>query len=205
MSNEVLKESLKVVAFILAAGCSKRFGGKIKQLLPYKGKAILQRVVDEACKSQADEVYIVLGCRWRTISRNIKARRAKIIINRNYERGLSSSIKTAVERAKMINADACIILLGDQPFVNYRFINKIIDVFVDKADAAGVLSSYGEVIGTPAIIGKLLFDQVGKIAGDAGAKALLGKREDVIRIDAPAEMLTDVDTEEDYRNLMKIQ
>ena len=199
----MLTESRKIAAFILAAGCSKRFGDKLKQLMPFRGKPILQRVLDEACLSVADEVYLVLGCRWKTISRHIRAGRASIIINRNHEEGLSSSLRIAIRKARQINADACVILLGDQPLINHSFINKIVDIFLNKSDTSGVLSRYGEVMGTPAIIGKMLFDEVEKLRGDAGAKAILGNRKDVIKVDAPSEMLKDVDTEDDFRNLMK--
>jgi len=203
MAMKRLRESRKIAAFVLAAGCSKRFHGKLKQLLPFREKPMLQRVVDEACMSVADEVFLVLGCKWRTISRHVKAERASIVINRNYEEGLSSSLRIAIRKARQINADACVILLGDQPLINHRFIDKIIDIFLNESDASGILSRYGKVVGTPAIIGKVLFDEVEELRGDAGAKALLAKRKDVIKVDAPAEMLRDVDTEEDYRNLMK--
>ncbi|MEM0118493.1 MAG: nucleotidyltransferase family protein [Conexivisphaerales archaeon] len=194
----------KVIAFVLAAGCSKRFGKQMKQLLAFRGKTILQTVVDEACGSKAVEVFTVLGCRWRKIKLALKPGRSRIIINKDYERGFSTSLQAAVRKTLQLRADACLIVLADQPLVNAEFLNELIAIYQGK-EVSGVVSDYGGVIGTPAILDKKLFPDVMKLKGEIGAKQLLEGRTDVIKVKARQEMLTDVDTEEDYRKILKIR
>lgn len=199
-----MKGSNKIIAFILAAGCSKRFPGAIKQLLPFRGKTITQHVIDVARNSKAERVYVVLGCRWRTIRRRLSLGRAGVIVNRYYSRGMSSSVKVAIKRAIKEKADAALIILADQPLVSSDLLNRLVDEFLSRDGVEGAVSSFNDVISTPAIIGKSLFDDVMKLEGDAGAKSVLLKSNKIIKVRASPNSLMDIDTKEDYERLLNL-
>lgn len=190
-----------IVAAVLAAGCSKRFGTP-KQLLMLNSKSMLQKVIDETCKTDAEQIFVVLGCNWRKIRSQVDLRRGRLLVNLNYREGVSSSIKLAVKRSRSYSG--CLIILGDQPLVTSELINRLISLFLERKDAVAALTQYGRTLGTPAIIGRELFELVSKLEGDEGAKSLLTKyMHRTVIMQAEPELLFDVDTPEDYRLLIR--
>ena len=62
-----------ISAIVIAAGESKRMG-RTKQLLPWKGKVLLQHVLDSILGSKVDEVILVLGCEAERILERVNTR-----------------------------------------------------------------------------------------------------------------------------------
>ncbi len=56
---------LPVSAVVLAAGAATRMG-KLKQLLPYRGRTLIQHAVDQALQAGFDPVVVVVGARVRS-------------------------------------------------------------------------------------------------------------------------------------------
>jgi len=66
-----------------------------------------------------------------------------------------------------------------------------------------VASAYGDTIGTPALFTGKYFDALMGLTGEQGAKILLKKySEDLAAVDFPGGDI-DIDTQEDYENLLK--
>ena len=83
-----------IAGVILAAGDSSRMGFP-KQLAEYKGKTILETVV-ETVTSNLDETVVVLGHENDTITEKLDFKESTILINENWEEGIVSSIRTAL-------------------------------------------------------------------------------------------------------------
>ena len=83
-----------IAGVILAAGDSSRMGFP-KQLAEYKGKTILETVVDTVT-SNLDETVVVLGHENDTITEKLDFKESTILINENWEEGIVSSIRTAL-------------------------------------------------------------------------------------------------------------
>jgi molybdenum cofactor cytidylyltransferase len=101
---------------ILAAGASSRMG-RPKQVLPLRGRPMLQRVLDEAVASRLDEIVLVLGHRADEIREALRlpeGNRVRAVVNADWARGQSTSLRLALRRANP-TAAAAAILLGDQP------------------------------------------------------------------------------------------
>ena len=79
---------------ILAAGDSSRMGFP-KQLAEYKGKTILDTVIDTVT-NKFEETVVVLGHENDTITEKIDFKNSTILINENWEEGIVSSIRTAL-------------------------------------------------------------------------------------------------------------
>ncbi|MCK5098765.1 MAG: nucleotidyltransferase family protein, partial [Desulfobacteraceae bacterium] len=117
----------KVAGVILAAGSASRMGS-IKQLLPFRGKAILDHVIANAHKSALHEIILVLGYCSDKIKRELDLAGIKFVINKEYQKGQSGSLKKGLENVS-INCDGAMFLLGDQPLVTDTIINKLIYAF----------------------------------------------------------------------------
>ena len=190
---------MKISALILAAGKSSRMGDN-KQLLPLKKSTILRSVIENALDTQAKEVCVVLGADADLIKKNIQDLPVKVVLNKNYEKGLSSSIIAGMEHVN--EADAVLIILGDQPLISSNYWDYIISA--SKNHPLKIMASnYGGFKGVPALFPKKYFKELFKLKGDSGAKQLLNSIQDkVITINSPVD-LSDIDTPEDYNKLIR--
>ena len=94
---------------ILAAGASKRMG-KVKQLLPWKRKNILEHIIDEVTQI-SDNVCVVLGANSDQILKSL-SKQIKTTINRGWKKGMGSSISHGINFFGK-NNEALLIILSD--------------------------------------------------------------------------------------------
>ena len=80
---------------ILAAGGSTKLGSP-KQLVQFRGKSVFRRSVESALACDPDSLIVVLGSRAEEISIEIEGLPVEIIINKEWEVGISSSISFSV-------------------------------------------------------------------------------------------------------------
>ena len=128
-----------IAGVILAAGDSSRMGFP-KQLAEYKGKTILETVIDTVNKSFS-ETLVVLGHENDTITEKLDFKESTILINENWEKGIVSSIRTALfylSDNKEIHS--VMIFMADQPSVNSKIIEKLVNI-KNKEDEV-VISKY---------------------------------------------------------------
>jgi len=191
---------MKTAILILAAGSSNRMRTQ-KQLLPVHTTTLLGIVIKNALQSKADAVFCVLGSEFKKVKDSIKNFDIEIINNTNYNHGLSSSINAGVNHINSKLYDAVLIVLGDQPKVNSKYLNKLIDTFKANQNKI-VASSYKNNLGVPAIFPRNTFDQLQMLEGDKGAKDVLNSNsKSIISIKADSKLL-DIDTKEDYNNYL---
>ena len=93
-----------------------------------------------------------------------------------------------------------IILLGDQPLITAKYLNKIIDIFKNH-DKKIVASKYNNTLGVPTIIPKRYYNQLLKLKGDKGAKDFLNTNtKDIISLENIN--LKDIDTPKEYQDYL---
>ena len=190
---------------ILAAGASSRMG-RPKQLLPLRGRPLLQRVLDEAIASRLDEIVLVLGHRADEIREALalpEAGRVRAVVNADWARGQSTTLRLALRRTDP-TATAAAILLGDQPGVEAALIDRVARAFLDAGlPAARPVYSGADgsrVPGHPVLLARRIWSEVDKLGGDEGARALLAARADwLLEVPVKGEPPADIDTWEDYR------
>lgn len=121
---------------------------------------------------------------------------------RNADKGQSASLKIGVKAAAALKAKAVAVLLADQPFVTSRMINHLLDEYRDPYTAA----ANNGVPMPPLVLSQKLFPQLLELNGDTGARALLQtERYRGVLVEADARVFTDIDTPEDYQNLLKVK
>ena len=146
-----------IAGVILAAGDSSRMGFP-KQLAEYKGKTILETVV-ETVTSNLDETVVVLGHENDTITEKLDFKESTILINENWEEGIVSSIRTALFYLSENNEiDSAMIFMADQPSVNNKIIDKLIKT-KKKGDEV-VISKYRYKLNYPIIVPKYFWSKL---------------------------------------------
>ena len=180
--------------------------GRIKQLLPYGDGSLLELALEHALASQVDAVYCVLGAHAKQIQKKINNSGVTFITNPNWEKGLSSSIVAGVsylESAKKI-PESVLVMLADQPYVDNQYLEALIACH-NKNPEHIVASSYRGVKGVPALFPKQYYQELLKLEGDKGAKAFLNNNtvDTLVITSKKQQTLMDVDTPEDYNNLLE--
>lgn len=190
---------------ILAAGSSSRLG-RPKQLLDYKGKTLLQTVINEALETSCRPVIVVLGANAKEIASQHQNDQVNFVINESWENGMASSI--AVGLSSMVDnnteVENIIISVSDQVFIKMSNFNHLIE----KQKETGkniVASTYAETIGTPVLFYKHYFDALLSLKGAEGAKKILKQYPQDVETVVFEQGEIDIDTEIDYNNLISQQ
>ena len=190
-----------ISAIVLAAGESKRMG-QPKQLLPFGGGTILGQVIENLLQSQAEEITVVLGYEAEKIIPQIAREHVKIVVNPDFEQGMSSSIKCGLSQSSEA-ADGVMIVLGDQPLIE----RETIDLLVERhrqSERGIVLPVYKGVRGHPVIFKVKYKDELMRLSGDVGAKQIIVQHpSDVLEVKVDcAGVAVSIDTESDYQLLI---
>ena len=191
----------KIGAVILAAGESSRFG-RPKQLVQFRGKSLVRRVVDAAKDANCSAIVVVLGSKREQIERELKETDAIVAENKDWRRGIGSSIRVGLESAvnQAPDIEAIVLLACDQPFLKTDTIECLI-AMRGKTKKAIVASSYSETLGVPALFDRSCFQELLALDDETGAKAIiLSNRERVAELLFP-EGNIDIDTAADYKKL----
>ena len=171
--------------------------GVQKQSLVFQNKTLLRRMAETAVQSDFDSVVVVLGANSEKLINEITDLPVQIAVNKNWRKGISSSIKTGINALSAKNLDAVIIMLCDQPLIRAKTLQKLGEVFVQSGKPI-VACEYEETIGVPALFSSRLFPELINLQRDEGAKKLIKKyRENIILLSNP-EAGIDIDTIEDY-------
>lgn len=186
---------------ILAAGESSRLGFP-KQTLLYKGQTLIELAIEAGLKSKCRRVIVVLGANAEVIEPGIKKYDVKIVHNPNWAEGMSSSIKAGINH---INEDRAIsnaiFMLCDQPFVNRALIDSLL-YKQQETNQSIIACTYKDTVGVPALFDRSLFAQLLSLQGQEGAKKILNAYPNDITTIPFKKGDIDIDTLQDYQNLI---
>ena len=188
-----------ISAILLAAGESKRMG-KPKQLMPWHQGTILERAIDNLLESAVSEVVVVVGYQAEEVVKVIATRPVAVAVNPDYEQGMSTSIAAGL-RLIDDRAGAVMLALGDQPLIDSRTINRLLDEFPNH-DKGIALPAYQGRRGHPVIFAIKYKAELLKLTGDAGGRQIIKDHpDDVLEVAVDsAGVITDIDTGDDYRS-----
>jgi molybdenum cofactor cytidylyltransferase len=189
----------KIAAIILAAGGSERMG-RTKQLLPWRGEPLVRHVARAALDQGIEQVIIVFGAGGEEIKRELSDLPVKFLGNPDWKSGQSSSLKAGLA-ALTGETGGVIFLLADQPQVSPTLIQALIERHAETL-APIIAPLVDGQRGNPVLFDRLTFQDLLKIQGDTGGRALFSQYS-VSWIDwHSAGILHDIDTEEDYQRLL---
>jgi molybdenum cofactor cytidylyltransferase len=204
-SSSIIHPS-SLALILLAAGASNRLGNFPKQLLEFRGETLIRRAAENALASKCQNVCVVLGAQAENIKREIEDLPVASVVNENWKHGMSSSLKCGLEKLLEIEPElsAVVVMLADQPLVDSAIINRLIEVFLATQKPV-IAAEYAETVGVPAIFSRSLFDEILNLSADAGAKQIIKKYAASIEKFPVPEAAFDVDTQQDYENLLKLK
>ncbi len=193
----------KIGLIILAAGNSSRLNCQPKQLLVFQDKTLLRRAAETALQSNFETIIVVLGANAERLNKEIIDLPFQISINKNWQAGMGSSIKTGMTELLEKNLDAVVIMLCDQPLITTKTLQKLCKVFAQKRNPV-VACEYEETIGVPVLFSNQLFPELINLKPRSGAKKLIKKYLKNIALIQTPEAGVDIDTMEDYEKLKQL-
>lgn len=195
---------MNIVALILAAGNSSRMG-TTKQLLPWSRNTLLGNAIDIAAISNIDKAFVVLGAEAQKIQEAVLPENYEVILNKNWQEGLGSSISVGITGIMKAEAkpNAILIMLADQPFIDKTYLNTLIGHYKAKKGKI-IATQYGSKMGVPAIFDPSFFLALQKMKGDEGASQLISKNKGSCFGVDPEKKATDLDTPEDYTTFKQL-
>jgi molybdenum cofactor cytidylyltransferase len=188
----------KIACIVLAAGSSVRFG-EAKQLAQLNGKSLVQTAIDVANASKVDYVFLVLGKSSSEILEKVDTGRTQVIFNKNYEQGISSSIRSGITNLPS-DCGAAIIMVADQPLLQSRHLDLLIDESRKSSGKIIALSQNNEPR-NPVLIPRALFHKLETLDGDEGARSIVRNSDAILIPVSDPLVFSDVDTKDSLLNL----
>ena len=190
----------RVAALVLAAGGSSRMGSP-KQLLDWGGRPLVRAAVEVALAARLDPLLVVVGGAQAQVADALAGLPLRMIANPDHATGQSSSLRAGIAALGQ-NADAVVVLLGDQPFVTAAIVEQLVAEW--RASGAAIIApTYAGQRGNPVLFARTVFPELLAVQGDQGARAVLAAdraRVRLVAFDDPRP-LADIDTPEDYERL----
>jgi molybdenum cofactor cytidylyltransferase len=187
-------ESPALHAAVLAAGPSTRFGSP-KQLVRLGGTPVIHQAAARAASVAGHSVTIVLGAGSRDIAPALRQSAATMIVNRDWEEGLASSIRAAVRSAPP-RCDGLLLTLCDQVAVTSDDLRRLY-VAWRRHPILIVAALHGGSPGLPAIFPRWAFSDLLELRGDRDPRLLIRRSADrLVRVPMPNAGV-DLDTPED--------
>jgi molybdenum cofactor cytidylyltransferase len=193
-----------ISAILLAAGESRRMGGDFKPLMKWGTRTVIGACIDNLKRSRVDEIIVVLGFRESEIRARLAGAGVQFAINREYAKGMLSSLKTGLPLVSP-RCEGVLIALVDQPMVGPEAINPLVISFGDYEKRISIPTYEGKH-GHPIVISRDFEEEIMKLddADPEGLKALINAHRHEIQ-EVPVEsaaILEDIDSPEDYARLV---
>jgi molybdenum cofactor cytidylyltransferase len=190
----VLRRPPKVAAIVLAAGQSRRMGVN-KLIGDFTGRPLIAHAVSAALASQASPVVVVTGFEADAVRAALAGLDVRFVHNPDYARGMSASLIAGIGSLSD-DIDGALVCLGDMPRVTASHLDRLIAAFDPAAGRAICMPSFRGRRGNPVLWARRFFPEIRGLAGDVGARALIGEHADLVYEVAVEDdgVLFDVDT-----------
>jgi len=195
---------LKLGIVLLAAGCSARLG-QAKQLVCINEQSLIIRQCQLALEI-SEELICVLGFQAQKMKSEIAHLPLNVVINDNWQQGLSSSIAIGVSSLPD-DIDGVMLLLVDQWQLTHQHLTLLINTWKEQAlqDTRKNIIVSAEIkaknnehvpIGPPVIFPKQYFPALKALIKGQGAKSVIQQhQESLIKVSIPQAFI-DLDTPE---------
>jgi len=195
--SEAKPQGPRIGALLLAAGQSRRMGGPNKLLAAIDGTPMVAHVARRLLASRARPIVAVLGNQADTVDIALGKLPVKRVRNPEFAAGLSTSLKRGIA-ALPSDLDGVIVCLGDMPLISGRHLERLIAAFNPLEGRAIIVPTRRGKRGNPVLWSRQFFPEMTGLAGDVGAKHLIGEHaEFVAEVEMDdAAVLVDIDTPE---------
>ena len=186
-----------ISALILAAGQSKRMG-QPKMCLPWGEKTVLEQVIDTFKAASVDQILVITGGDREQVEMLVGGL-AQVVFNPEFAKGeMLSSVQVGLSGLKP-GADAILIGLGDQPQVQERSVQLVVNAY-HESGASIIVPSFKMRRGHPWLVAHSHWDEILRMGSPDSMRGFLRRHADEIcyvTVDSDS-ILQDLDTPEDY-------
>jgi molybdenum cofactor cytidylyltransferase len=186
----------RIAALLLAAGRSSRMGSN-KMLADIEGRPMVARAAQRLLSSRARPIVAVLGNEADAVDAALGKLPVERVRNPNFAEGLSTSLKCGLA-ALPSDIDGVIVCLGDMPQITGRDLDRLIAAFNPLEGPAIIVPIRHGKRGNPVLWARRFFREMAALAGDVGARHLIGEHADLVcevEMETDA-VLVDIDTPE---------
>ncbi|MEU4692585.1 nucleotidyltransferase family protein [Actinoplanes sp. NPDC023714] len=188
---------MTVTGLVLAAGGSRRLG-EAKQLLPFRGRTLLDTTLDMARACGFDDLLVTLGGSAEAVRDRVDLSGVRVIENPAFSSGCGSSVRSSVAHV-LAGSDRLVLLLGDQPGIRPSDVRRLCE-----APTPIAVCRYADGLGHPFLFRREVFGALADLHGDKAVwKLLHSGRYPVTAVDVAGTVPVDVDTREDYERLLR--
>ena len=192
---------------VLAAGMSRRMGQQNKLRLPFGKSTILQTTLHNIIEAGLGEVLVIVGFEKNEIKKDLMPFKndLKIIVNPNFESGMTSSIQAGVMVSSQ-NTEGYMICLSDMPLIQSVDYQQIKHLFLDKLKTnqrSIVQPTFEGQRGNPTLLSNYYKNHILNLADTEGCKPIVKNHaQNLYFIEMPNDaVLRDADTPEAYQSL----
>jgi len=176
--------------------------GAQKLLLPFKGKTMIEQVVDTILASGINDILLTVGEDGDRIVNALTGRKINWVTNPNPDGDMLSSVRCGW-RALPAKCKTVLVALGDQPTISSSLIRELLTAFSESGCGICVPFHHGQR-GHPILVSARYREEILTQHDAIGLRGLLGGHpEEVYEWSAPTSaVLLDLDTPEDYRRAL---
>lgn len=189
----------EIWAIVLAAGSSTRMGTQ-KLLLPFEGKTIIEKVVENILLSGISHIRVVLGSDSGEIAETLQSWPVSFVSNGNFQEGMHTSVICGVNSLPP-TARAVLIFLGDQPFIPGHVTEKVVEAWKNSGEGI-VIPLFDGKRGHPPLYDMKYRNELSNLDPTQGLRSVAQKfPEDICEVETfSPEIVRDIDTKSDYIN-----
>lgn len=197
------RESVQVLAAVLAAGQSVRMGRPKASLLAAGAHSFVTQLVTTLLAAGLTDVSVVIRPDDEVVGPALAAgglEATRLVMNPFHQTGQLSSVQAAVRAARVAGARGLLVVPVDMPLVRVATVRALLGAF-HAGGAPIVRPLYQGRHGHPVIFSRLVFDDLLAADPNVGARAVVrGRGAADVEVDDPG-VLEDVDTPADYERL----
>ena len=188
---------MRVVGVVLAAGESRRMG-RLKALLPFGPRTVIEHVLQPLLQADLAAVTVVLGHRAADIAAVLQELPVQLLHNPQYQYGMTTSVQAALRDITPI-PDAYLLALVDQPHLHLEIIQQLLAAFAHTRKGL-VIPTYEGKRGHPIILSAAYRQEVLALGLDQGLNVVTRAHpDDTLEVPVPSDdILRDMDYPEDY-------
>src|SRR5215213_7432008 len=190
----------RISAIVLAAGAGSRFGGG-KLLAEYRGRPLIEATLLGLREAPVDETIVVVGDDAEGLRGLCESYGVRLVENPEWAEGMATSVKKGLAACSP-DADAAVVVLGDQPLVGAGAVERLVEAY--EGGAAVAVATYGGERRNPALFTRRMWPMLEEeLSGDEGARGFMRRHPEMVA-EVPCDDVadpTDVDTVEDLRRL----
>lgn len=188
-----------IIPVVLAAGESRRMG-QPKMLLPFRGKPMIEHIIENIRTAGLEDIIVVIGAEKEKLPVLLQKLSVNFCVNNEYRQGMLSSVICGIMNLPE-NVSAMLIFPGDQPLISPDTIAAVVKRSI-STDKGIIIPVFKNRRGHPVLIDAKYRSAILNLNPEEGLRSLAASYpEDVCEIetDDPG-ILKDFDTYEEYLN-----